>query len=108
MRASGVAIALWFFFVLVFDLLLMGALVATGGAVAADTFPFLPPLNPADIFRILNIFSLEDVRTMYGLATVFPARLANPACSAPPWRPGSPCLWASQPGDSVDEPPARV
>lgn len=77
-RASGGAIALWFFFVLVYDLLLLGALVATGGAVAADTFPFLLLLNPADIFRILNIFSLEDVRTLYGLATVFPARLANP------------------------------
>jgi Cu-processing system permease protein len=77
-RASGGAIAIWFFFVLVYDLLLLGTLVATGGAVAADTFPFLLLLNPADIFRILNIFSLEDVRTMYGLATVFPARLANP------------------------------
>ncbi len=77
-RASGGAIALWFFFVLVYDLLLLGTLVATGGAVAADAFPYLLLLNPADIFRILNIFGVEDVRTMYGLATVFPSRLANP------------------------------
>lgn len=76
-RASGSAIALWFFFVLVFDLLLLGALVATGGGVAADAFPYLLLLNPADVFRILNIFGLEDVRTMYGLATVFPPQLAN-------------------------------
>jgi len=34
--------------------------------------------NPADVFRILNIFSLDDVRTLYGLATVFPRALANP------------------------------
>jgi Cu-processing system permease protein len=77
-RASGGAIALWFFFVLVYDLLLLGALVASGGAVGADAFPYLLLLNPADIFRILNIFGLEDVRTLYGLTTVFPERLANP------------------------------
>jgi Cu-processing system permease protein len=78
-RASGAAIALWFLFVLVFDLLLLGALVATGGAVAGDALPYLLLLNPADVFRILNIFSLEDVRTLYGLTTVFPAQLANAA-----------------------------
>jgi Cu-processing system permease protein len=79
-RASGTAIALWFFFVLVFDLLLLGGLVATGGGgLAADAFPFLLMLNPADVFRILNIFGLDEVRTMYGLTTVFPPRLAHPA-----------------------------
>jgi Cu-processing system permease protein len=78
-RASGTAIALWFFFVLVYDLLLLGGLVVTGGAAATDAFPYLLLLNPADVFRILNIFGLDDVRTMYGLTTVFPARLASPA-----------------------------
>lgn len=77
-RASGAAIGLWFFFVLVFDLLLLGGLVVTGGAFGADIFPYLLLLNPADIFRILNIFGLDDVRTVYGLTTVFPERLANP------------------------------
>jgi Cu-processing system permease protein len=78
-RASGTAIALWFFFVLVYDLLLLGGLVATGGHAGADAFPFLLLANPADVFRILNIFGLDEVRTMYGLTTVFPPRLANPA-----------------------------
>ncbi len=78
-RASGGAIAMWFFFVLVFDLLLLGALVVSGGAVAADAFPYLLLFNPADVFRILNIFGLDDVRTLYGLATVVPERLASPA-----------------------------
>lgn len=77
-RASGAAIALWFFFVLVFDLLLLGALVVSGGEIGANVFPYLLLFNPADIFRILNIFGLEEVRTLYGLATVFPAALANP------------------------------
>jgi Cu-processing system permease protein len=77
-RASGMAIALWFFFVLIFDLLLLGALVVSGGHYGGDAFPYLLLANPADVFRILNIFTLEDVRTLYGLATVFPPALAEP------------------------------
>jgi Cu-processing system permease protein len=77
-RASGLAIAMWFFFVLVFDLLLLGALVATGGQWGGEIFPYLLLANPADVFRILNIFSLDDVRTLYGLTTVFPPALASP------------------------------
>jgi Cu-processing system permease protein len=78
-RASGMAIALWFFFVLVFDLLALGALVVGGDRLGGDALPYLMLLNPADVFRILNIFGFDDVRTLHGLATVFPARLANPA-----------------------------
>jgi Cu-processing system permease protein len=77
-RASGMAIALWFFFVLVFDLLLLGALVVTGGSYGGEIFPLLLLLNPADVFRILNIFSLDDVRTIYGLSTVFPRGWPKP------------------------------
>lgn len=81
-RASGLAIALWFFFVLVFDLLLLGALVLGAGhsgvGWGSATLPYLLLLNPADVFRILNIFNLEDMRTLYGLATVFPPALAQP------------------------------
>jgi Cu-processing system permease protein len=77
MRASGVAIALWFFYVLVYDLVLLGFLVVTEGKYDLRFFPVLLMLNPADIFRILNVFWLEDVRQLYGLATVFPAALAN-------------------------------
>lgn len=76
--ASGLAIALWFFYVLVFDLLLLGALVATGGHYGGAVFPYLLLLNPADVFRVLNIFSLDDVRTLYGMATVFPDELSSP------------------------------
>lgn len=77
-RASGLAIALWFFFVLVFDLLLLGGLVATGGSYGGDAFAYLLLLNPADVFRILNVFSLDDVRTLYGLSSIVPAALARP------------------------------
>ena len=40
-RASGLAIMLWFFFVLVFDLLLVGALVISGGSFGGDAFSWL-------------------------------------------------------------------
>ena len=76
--ASGVAIALWFFYVLVYDLLLMGLLVVTEGKYSLNFFPVLLLLSPADVFRILNIFGFDDVRKLYGLATVFPETLASP------------------------------
>jgi Cu-processing system permease protein len=77
-RASGLAIAMWFFFVLVFDLLLLGLLVVSGGETGSDWFPYLLLLNPADVFRILNVFSLDDVRTLYGLTSIVPGALAKP------------------------------
>lgn len=77
-RASGLAIMTWFFFVLVFDLLLLGILVTTGGRFAGDSFALLLLLNPADVFRILNVFALDDVRTLYGLSSVVPQSLGSP------------------------------
>lgn len=81
-RASGLAIALWFALVLVFDLLLLGLLVASGGelggVLSGDGFAYLLLLNPADVFRILNVFSLDDMARLYGLASVVPPALGNP------------------------------
>ena len=77
-RASGLAIGTWFFFVLVFDLLILGMLVVTAGDYGGAVFPYLLLLNPADVFRVLNVFTLDEVRTLYGLATVFPEALSSP------------------------------
>ncbi|CAG9165593.1 putative ABC transporter permease protein NosY [Cupriavidus laharis] len=89
-RASGMAIALWFFFVLVFDLLLLGLLVAgsgqpggasggiAGSLFSGDWVAWLLLLNPADIFRILNIFSLDQLRSLGGVAGIVPPSLADP------------------------------
>jgi Cu-processing system permease protein len=82
MRASGLAIALWFFFVLIFDLVLTGALVVSQGDLSSVVFGALLMLNPADVFRLLNIFSSQQVQTMYGLATVMPNALTNPLALA--------------------------
>lgn len=78
-RASGAALALWFFFVLVFDLLLMGALVLSRGALDSGVFAALLMLNPADVFRLLNVFSSAQAQGMYGLATVMPPGWTDPA-----------------------------
>lgn len=77
-RASGLAIALWFGFVLVFDLLLLGLLVASGGEFGGQLLAYLLLLNPADVFRILNVFSLDQMRSLYGLTSIVPPALANP------------------------------
>lgn len=77
-RASGLAIALWFGFVLVFDLLLLGVLVASGGEFGGAALAYVLLLNPADVFRILNIFSLDQMRSLYGLTSIVPPALADP------------------------------
>ena len=76
-RASGAAIVLWFLFVLVFDLVLLGVLVATSGHYGGDAFPYLLLMNPTDIFRIMNVFSAEDIRSAYGLVSVVSPILSN-------------------------------
>jgi len=80
--ASGLAIGLWFLFVLVFDMVLMGVLVLSQGAIDSGVFGALLMLNPADVFRLLNIFSSEQVQGLYGLATVMPEHLTNPGLLA--------------------------
>ncbi len=69
-RAAGVALAVWFVLVLVFDLGLLGVLVATGGAVNETLFPFLLLLNPADVFRLANLTGFEAAQAYSGLASV--------------------------------------
>ena len=68
----------WFAFVLVYDLALLALLVALGGRLAAGTVPLLLLLNPADAFRMVNIFGFADVARLYGLAAVVPPSLASP------------------------------
>lgn len=79
-RASGLAIVLWFFFVLVFDLALLGVLVGSGGQIpglAGDGFAWLLLLNPADVFRIFNVFSLDQVGGLFGLGQLVPPAFGN-------------------------------
>lgn len=69
-RATGAAIALWFGFVLVFDLSLLGVLVATAGSHASTWAPYVLLLNPADVFRAINVFGADALRSSFGLGTL--------------------------------------
>jgi len=78
-RASGMALIIWFALVFVFDLLLLGLLVATGGAIGDDLFGWLLLLNPTDIFRLINLGSFEATQVQSGLASIADRRMIQPA-----------------------------
>ena len=67
-RAAGISLILWFWFVLIFDLILLGQLVLTKGASGNDWLPYLLLLNPTDVFRLANLASFEAARHYTGLA----------------------------------------
>lgn len=68
-KAAGIALIIWFLFVLVFDLGLLGMLVATQGNVDETLFPYLLLLNPTDIFRLVNITYFAD-QNLSGLMAI--------------------------------------
>ena len=78
-RAAGAALLVWFWFVLVFDLLLLGALVATKGTHGGDWMPYLLLLNPTDVFRLANLAGFEAARSYTGLAAVATGPMFEPA-----------------------------
>lgn len=69
-KAAGIALIIWFLFVLVFDLGLLGLLVGTQGNVDEQLFPYLLLLNPTDIFRLVNItfFAEQNLTGLLAIA----------------------------------------
>jgi len=69
-KAAGIALIIWFLFVLVFDLGLLGLLVGTQGNVDETLFPYLLLLNPTDIFRLVNItyFAEQNLTGLLAIA----------------------------------------
>ncbi|WP_064683075.1 ABC transporter permease [Rhizobium bangladeshense] len=56
--AGGIAIGVWLFFVLIYDMALLGTLVAAGGhALPAGLLDALLLINPTDAYRLLNLGS---------------------------------------------------
>lgn len=67
--AAGIAVGVWLIFVLLFDLALLGVLAATGGsALTPELFRWLLLVNPADVFRLLNLTGFADIRQFSGMA----------------------------------------
>jgi len=68
--AAGLALAIWFFFVLIFDLMLLGTLVASQGKFSAELLPWLLMLNPTDIYRLLNIVAFDGAAQLSGVLSL--------------------------------------
>lgn len=68
--AAGLALGIWFFFVLVFDLMLLGSLVASEGKLSPDLLPWLLMLNPTDVYRLLNIVAFAEGSQLTGVLSL--------------------------------------
>ncbi|ADZ68994.1 ABC transporter permease [Polymorphum gilvum] len=69
--AAALAIGAWLVLVVIYDLALLGALVAdTGGRFATQVFPYAILANPADAFRLFNLAALDASDLVGGMAGV--------------------------------------
>lgn len=69
--ASGIVIIIWLVCVVLYDLGLLGALVADdGGTFTKEVFPWLLVANPADAFRLINMpeLSVSELASGIGAA----------------------------------------
>ncbi|VAV97139.1 Nitrous oxide reductase maturation transmembrane protein NosY [hydrothermal vent metagenome] len=58
--AAALAVSVWLISVVLYDLVLLGALVPDAGGYFSKTiFPWLLLANPADAFRLFNMTALE-------------------------------------------------
>ena len=69
-RAAGLALGVWFLFVLVFDLSLLGILVISEGKFNPEVLPWLLMLNPTDIYRLINLSGFEAGGNLTGIMTL--------------------------------------
>lgn len=67
--AAGVAIGIWLFFVVLYDMALLGLLIADQGKnVTTTVLSVMLLANPADIFRLLNLTGFSNISTVSGMA----------------------------------------
>lgn len=77
--AAAAAIAAWLVLVVLYDLALLGALVANpSGIFASQVFPYAVLLNPADAFRLFNLSALGASDLVGGMAGVSEALPFDP------------------------------
>jgi Cu-processing system permease protein len=69
--AAGTAIGVWLFAVVLYDLGLMGLLLADEEqAISQNLFSTLIVANPTDAYRIFNLTSFESTRLVAGMADI--------------------------------------
>lgn len=67
--AAGVAIAVWLFFVVIFDMAVLGVLVAdTKQTITASLVEIILLFNPTDIYRLLNLTGYENTAMYAGMS----------------------------------------
>lgn len=67
--AGGIAAGVWLLFILLYDMALLGILVADQGrTLTADRLSWFLLLNPADAYRLLNLTSFANVSMFAGMA----------------------------------------
>ncbi|MGN6145308.1 MAG: ABC transporter permease subunit [Mesorhizobium sp.] len=79
--AGGIALGIWLVFVVLYDMALLGLLVADQGrAVSGGTLDALLLFNPTDAYRLLNLAGSGDIAAASGMAgTIQTAALAPAA-----------------------------
>jgi len=69
--AAGIAVGLWLFSVLIWDMALLGLLVADQGqTIDAAALDALLLLNPADAYRLFNLAGLPNVGQLSGMGGI--------------------------------------
>ncbi len=71
-RSMASSVLVWVLAVLVFDLVLVGALVGLGNRLPEPWFGAALLLNPADVFRLIAFSLAGDAASPLGLSTVAP------------------------------------
>ncbi|MGP1613530.1 MAG: ABC transporter permease [Pollutimonas bauzanensis] len=67
--AAGIAIGVWLFFVVIYDMALLGILVADGGRfLDAPLLNAILLFNPSDVYRLLNLTGYENISMFAGMA----------------------------------------
>jgi len=77
--AAGVAITSWLFMVVVYDLLLLGVVLADSEhSISTNLFGTLLLLNPADVYRLLNLAGSEAASLVSGSLGVMDSSVLHP------------------------------
>jgi Cu-processing system permease protein len=78
-RAAGLALLLWFLFVLVFDLAMLALLVGAGEHIGPQWLSYLLLLNPTECFRLLNLSGFPAAQAASGVSSVAAGGALHPA-----------------------------
>ena len=70
-KAAGMAVGLWVLLVVMYDLALLGVLIADKGeTISEQLFSWLMLINPTDAYRVFNLTMFQNVNVSAGLAGV--------------------------------------